>query len=228
MTVEELADKVAAALEPRFNKHLTGAVARHVASLREEFGGKPKGDADPSKSGDDKQSKADPRDIELTKLRDEVKRLSKEQDAAIRDARDGVIRSALSDYEALQGKKITGPGREFGILALEKAIQRMEDRTWIAKNGDDTKTVADYVAQFFGARPELLASSARAGTGATGSKGAQPPPSDMPKTKAEVRFTITKDAITGKVNRIPRGLAYVNEFKRAFPEVWASLPDGDF
>jgi hypothetical protein len=225
MTIEELSAKVAEALLPRLSTEITGATKRHAASLREEFLGLLKGNADAPKTGD--KDKADPRDVELTKLRETVAKLAKESEVSFQDARAGIIAKALADYEAVQGKKITNPGREFGELALRDHVQRMEDRSWIVKRGEDTRTLADFISAFYKDRPELLASSARAGTGATGSKGAQPPASDMPKSKAEVRWTITKDAITGATKRTPRGLAYVNAFKSQFPEVWASLPDGD-
>ena len=225
--VAAISAQVAEALKASISQEITGAVKRQTASLAEQLAAlKPQGPAAPSKS-DDKQDKADPRDVELTKLRETVAKLAKESEVSFQDARAGIIAKALADYEAVQGKKITNPGREFGELALRDHVQRMEDRSWIVKHGEDTRTLADFISAFYKDRPELLASSARAGTGATGSKGAQPPASDMPKSKAEVRWTITKDAITGATKRTPRGLAYVNAFKSQFPEVWASLPDGD-
>jgi hypothetical protein len=228
ISIEDLTAKVAEQLLPRLSQEITGASKRHTASLKEEIQAMLKGNADAPKDGEHKgkQDKVDPRDLELTKLREELTAVRKEQDRALRDARDGAIAKTLADYEALQGKKATPSGREFATMALSAAAQRMEDGNWAVKEGESAKTLTDYVASFFTARPDLLASSARAGTGATGSKGAQPPPSDMPKTKADVRWTITKDPITGQTKRTPRGLNYVKEFQRQYPEVWSALPDG--
>jgi hypothetical protein len=227
ISIEDLTAKVAEQLLPRLSQEITGASKRHSASLKEEIQAMLKGNADAPKPGDDKsKDKADPRDVELTRLRKDVERLTKEQDASIRDARDGVIAKALADYEAITGKKVTNPGREFGVLALEKALQRMEDRSWVVKNGDDTQTLADYVSKFYGDRPELLASSARAGTGAQGSKGAQVQSSDMPKTRQEVLFVYAKDPVTGAmVRKGNRPYADVKAFQKQFPEIWANMPE---
>jgi len=212
---EAIKAAVADALRPVFSAEITGAVKRQVASEVERALAAAKADADASKDGDKGKGKVDPRDMELTKLREKVERFEKDHAAALRDARAGKVAETLTAWNG----RLTKSGQEFLSLALGNVAVRMEDGAWVAKEGDSVKPLATYADEWMKDRKDLLVTAARQGSGAGQSAVFSEP---MPTSRTALLFHPTEKRPDGRPKETPeRKAAFVATYGM---DAWNRLP----